>query len=299
MADRLIIQEQPELQEPCVVAGLKGWLNAGEASTASVSYLRRKLSARKLAEIDPRGFYVYQIPGPTLAQTLRPYARIEEGVIKQLELPRNEFFYGKSGADHDLILFLGVEPNLEWPEYAQAILDLARRFQARRLYFLGGVFDQVPHTRETRIFASLSHPRLKDELKAFAHFTEYEGPCSFTTMLLAQAREQGMEAVGLSARAPVYIQGQNPKACYALLKHLLTLTGIDLDLSDLKKASEALVETVDKAFSQNPEAMAQLKKLEEAFDAALRDEPLQGPSEDFVKQVEEMLKRQREDGEHN
>lgn len=297
MAGRLIIEEQPELREPYVMVGLQGWLNAGEVSTGSVSYLRRKLSARRFAEIDPRGFYIYQIPGPTLTQALRPYASIEEGVVKRIDLPRNEFFYGRSGAGHDLILFLGVEPNLEWPEYAQVILDLARRFRAPRLYFLGGVFDQVPHTRETRLFASVSHPGLKDELKPFARFTDYEGPCSFTTMLLSLAQEQGLEAVSISARAPVYIQGQNAKACYALLKNLLTLTGIYLDLSDLRKAGEALEETVDKAFSQNPEAMAQLKKLEEAFDAALREEPLQGPSEEFVKLIEEMLKQQRQDRE--
>jgi len=295
MAGQLIIQEQPELREPYVVAGLQGWLNAGEVSTGTVGYLKRKLSAQKFAEIDPRGFYVYQVPGPALTQALRPYARIEEGVVKRLDMPRNEFSYGKSGAGHDLILFLGVEPNLEWPEYAQAIIDLARRFRAPRLYFLGGVFDQVPHTRETRIFASVSHPRLKDELKPFARFTDYEGPSSFITMLLSLAQEHGLEAVSISARAPVYIQGQNPKACYALLKTLLSLTGISLDLSDLRKASEALVETVDKAFSQNPEALAQLKKLEEAFDAALREEPLQGPSEEFVKLVEELLKEQRKD----
>ena len=49
MADRLIIQDKPELIAPYILVGLKGWLNAGEVSTGSIDYLRRKLGARPFA----------------------------------------------------------------------------------------------------------------------------------------------------------------------------------------------------------------------------------------------------------
>ena len=115
MADRLIIQDKPELIAPYIMVGLKGWLNAGEVSTGSIDYLRRKLGARPFASIEPTGFYIYQIPSSTAEQTMRPLVKIKEGLVKKLDLPRNEFFFWKSGAAHDLILFLGVEPNLDWP----------------------------------------------------------------------------------------------------------------------------------------------------------------------------------------
>jgi proteasome assembly chaperone (PAC2) family protein len=277
------------------MVGQRGWLNAGEVSTGSIEYLWRKLGARKFAHIESQGFYIYQIPSSP-EQTLRPRARIKEGLVKKLDMPQNDFFFWKSGANHDLILFLGVEPNLDWPEYVQAILDVARQFQALRIYSLGGIFDQVPHTRKTRIHATVSHPRLKDELKTFARFTDYEGPCSFNTILLTMAREQGIEVAGISARTPLYIHDLNPKACYDLLKNVLTLTGLRIDLSDLRQASEALVEMMDRAFSENPTALAQLKKLEELFDAALGEEPLQGPGEGYDKLLEEMRKLKREGG---
>ena len=294
MADRLIIQDKPELIAPHIMVGLKGWLNAGEVSTGSIDYLQRKLGARPFAYIEPSGFYVYQIPSATADQTMRPLVRIKEGLVKKLNLPRNEFFFWKSGAAHDLILFLGVEPNLDWPAYAQAIVDVARQFQAPRIYSLGGIFDQVPHTRQTRIMSTVSHPRLKDELKTFAQFTNYEGPCSFNTMLLTVAREQGIEMAGISARTPLYIQDLNTKACYDLMKNVVTLAGLDIDLSDLRVAGETLVEMMDRAFSENTTAQEQLKKLEEQFDATVGEEPFQVPGEDYDKLLAEMRKLKRE-----
>ena len=294
MTGRLIIHEKPELVAPYIMVGLKGWLNAGEVSTGSVDYLRRKLGADPFAYIEPAGFYIYQIPSTTAEQTMRPLVKIKDGLVKKLELPRNEFFYWKSGAAHDLILFLGVEPNLDWPEYAQAILDVALQFKAPRIYSLGGIFDQVPHTRKTRILATVSHPQLKEELKAFARFTDYEGPSSFNTMLLSLACEQGIEMAGVSARAPLYIQDLNAKACYDLLQNLLASAGYGIDLRDLRVTGEALVEMMDTAFSQNTTALEQLKRLEEQFDAAAGEEPLHVQGEDYDKLLAEMRKLKKE-----
>ncbi len=294
MADRLIIRHKPELIAPCILVGLKGWLNAGEVSTGSIDYLRRKLDARPFASIEPTGFYIYQVPSSTAEQTMRPLVKIKEGLVREIDLPRNEFYFWKSGAARDLVLFRGVEPNLDWPAYAQAIVDVARQFKAPRIYCLGGIFDQVPHTRQTRIMATVSHPRLKDELKTFARFTDYEGPSSFNTMLISAAREQGIEMAGISARTPLYIQDLNTKACYDLLKNVNRLAGLDIDLSDLRVAGETLVEMMDRAFSENATAQEQLKKLEEQFDATVGEEPLQVPGEDYDKLLAEMRKLKRE-----
>ena len=294
MADRLIMQETPQLIAPYILIGMKGWLNAGEISTGSIDYLRRKLDADKFAHIETQGFYLYQVPSMSPELTMRPHAQIKDGLVMKLDVPQNDFFFWKSGSDHDLILFQGVEPNLGWPEYCQIILDVARQFHAPRIYFLGAVFDQVPHTRETRIFASASHPGLKDELKTFAQFTNYEGPCSFNTMLLALGNKQEIEVAGISARTPQYIQDFNSKVCYDLLKHILTMSDLRIDLSDLRQSGENMLERMDSAFSENSKALAQLKKMEELFDAKLGETPFQGSDEDYDKLVEEMRKLKRE-----
>ncbi len=294
MADRLIMQETPQLIAPYILVGMKGWLNAGEISTGSIDYLRRKLDARKFAYIETQGFYIYQVPSLSPELTMRPHAQIKDGLVMKLDIPQNDFFFWKSGSEHDLILFLGAEPNLGWPEYCQIILDVARQFHAPRIYFLGAVFDQVPHTRETRIRASVSHPRLKDELKTFAQFTNYEGPCSFTTMLLTMGYKQEIEVAGISARTPLYIQDLNSKVCYDLLKNILTMAGFGIDLSDLRQSSEDMLERMDRAFSENSTALEQLNKLEELFDTTLGETRLRGSDEDYDKLIEEVRKLKRE-----
>jgi len=294
MDDCVVFQDEPELVSPYMLIGFSGWLNAGAVATGCIDYLRRKLNARKFAHIDPRGFYIYQVPAVGPEQTLRPHARIEDGLITQLDLPKNEFFYWKSGGPHDLILFSGVEPNLEWPVFIRTLLDVAGRYQASRLYSLGGVFDQVPHTRETRLFAVLGQRQLKEEVRKIAAFLSYEGPCSFSTTLLSQAGRQGIEAAGVTARVPPYIQNYNPRACYDLLRRVFSLSPVEIDLSDLKKSGESLIVMMDKAFGQNEDALEQLKKLEELYDAAALQEISRTPGQDYDKLLEEMLNMKRE-----
>ncbi len=288
MNENIIFQDKPELANPYLLIGLNGWLNAGEVATGCIDFLRRKLNAQKFAHIDSRDFHIWQVPGFDLSQTLRPNAVIEEGVVKSLTGPASEFFYWKSGAANDLILFTGFEPNLRWPEYASAILSVAKQYRVPRIYSLGGVFDQVPHTRETRVFAVLSSPELKGEFKSFPFLT-YAGPCSFSTMLLNQAASVGIEAAGITARVPLYIQLFNAKACYDLLKKIFALTPLKIDLSDLKKSGDNLVETMDKSFSQNETALKQLRKLEEVFDAAVLQEYGQDPGLNIDELMQEML----------
>ena len=197
-------------------------------------------------------------------------------------------FSGRAALEHDLILFTGSEPNLRWPEYASAILSIAKRYRAPRIYSLGGVFDQVPHTRETRVFAVLSRPELKSEFKSFP-FLNYAGPCSFSTMLMNQAGREGIEAAGITARVPPYIQIFNAKACYDLLKKVFALTPLNIDLSDLKKSADNLVEMMDKSFNQNETALKQLRKLEEMFDAAVLQEFGYTPGANIDELMQEML----------
>lgn len=292
MDEYLIMQHEPELEKPYIFIGMTGWLNAGEVSTGSIDFLRRSLRARKFAHIESRSFYVYQVPGAGPEQMLRPRAVIEEGLIKGLELPKNEFYCCKSENDRDLILFSGFEPNLQWPDFAHAILEVARRFQAARIFFLGGVFDQVPHTRDARFFAVVSRPNLKDELNIPC--LTYAGPCSFSTLLLDLAGREGIEAAAVSVRVPPYIQNFNPKASYDLLKRIIAFTSLEIDLSSLKISGDALVETMDRAFGQNETALEQLKRLEEMFDAALLQEIGNVPGAEYDKLLQEMLNMKRD-----
>ncbi len=268
MKDILSVQDTPDLVNPYILIGYRGWLNAGETGTGCIDYLRRKLKARKLASIDSRYFYIWQVPGFDPEQVMRPQTVVEKGLVKSLDEPANEFFYWQSGAGSDLILFTGHEPNVAWPEYTAAILSMANRYKASRIYILGGVYDQVPHTRETTVYAVLSHPEMRIEFQSFP-LLNYKGPCSFSTLLVEHARREGIEAASIVARVPPYIQAFNAKIGYEYLKKVLALTSLNIDLSDLKKAGDAMAGLMDSDFSQDKAALGQLRKLEEMYDAAI------------------------------
>jgi proteasome assembly chaperone (PAC2) family protein len=108
-------------------------------------------------------------------------------------------------------------------------------------------------------------------------------------MLLNQAGGEGIEAAGITARVPPYIQIFNAKACYDLLKKVFALTPLNIDLSDLKKSADNLVEMMDKSFSQNETALKQLQKLEEMFDAAVLQEFGYTPGANIDELMQEML----------
>ncbi|PKN52438.1 MAG: hypothetical protein CVU55_04125 [Deltaproteobacteria bacterium HGW-Deltaproteobacteria-13] len=292
MNDSLIFQDTPELVNPYILVAYHGWLNAGDIATGSIDFLRRKLNARKFASLDSRHFYLWQVPGFDSAQVMRPHAVVEGGLIKSLEEPSNEFFFWKSGAENDLILFTGYEPNVAWPEYASAIINIAKRYKACRIYVLGGVFDQVPHTRETSVYAVLSRPEMKSEFKAFP-LLNYTGPCSFSTLLVNHAGREGIEAASIVARVPPYIDIFNAKIGYEYLKKVFAFTSLKIDLSDLKKTGDAVAKLMDNDFLQNKTALAQLRKLEEMYDASIFKEYSDNPEvkiDELMREMQNMKK---------
>jgi hypothetical protein len=113
-------------------------------------------------------------------------------------------------------------------------------------------------------------------------------------MLLAMGNSQEIEVAGISARTPIYIQDFNTKVSYDLLKNILTMSGFQIDLSDLKLSGENMLERMDTAFSENSTALEQLKKLEELYDATVGESPLQGFDADYDKLVEELNRMKKE-----
>ena len=267
MNDSVIFHETPDLANPYILIGYRGWLNAGEVSTGCIDYLRRRLGARRFASIDPRNFYIWQVPGYDPAQIMRPHTIVEAGLVKSMDEPANEFYFWQSGSGNDLILFSGHEPNLAWPEFTAAVLSVARRYRARRIFTLGAVFDRVPPTRETSLYAVLSLPEMRREFHLFP-LLNYSGPASFSTSLMHYAARENIEAVSIVARIPPYIHTFNEKIAYAVLTRILAHSSLDIDLSDLKKTGDAVTELMNQDFRQNEEALAHLRKLEELYDTA-------------------------------
>lgn len=293
------IVERPQLKHPHMVCGINGWVDGGEAATGSIRYLARKLEAKRFAEIPIERFHVFQVPGQL---SLRPQVRIEDGVLKEHRFPQNWFSYWVNpNADNDLVLLRGTEPNLNWGEYAEAILGVAEEFAVSRIYLLGGVLDKTPHTKEPRVSCSCSSEQVKEEMQKYGvQFGNYEGPGSFGTTLLHICQQKQMPMVSMNVRATYYpefniVISRNPKSIRALVRRLNDLLCLNLDFSDLDKEIEEFEVKLGFMANHNPEFRTYVEELEKDYAEVKHEEPLDISASEAVQIAEEFLKEKKED----
>jgi len=267
-ATSLRLRERPTLDRATLVLGFTGWMDGGDVSTGTIRRLVDLLGARPIAEIDPDPYYLLNFPGPMELNALfRPHIKIEQGRIVSLEMPTNTFH------SHDaanLVLFLGKEPNLRWPDFAEAIFDLARQVGVRRLLVVGSFGGSVPHTREPRLFATCSDAPILAEMQRFGlRGTDYEGPGSFTSYLLSRATAAGLEAASLVAEIPGYLQGRNPMSIEAVTRRLAKILQLPLDLQTLRAESTEWEVAVSEVVEKDKRLKKTVQELEEAYDNEL------------------------------
>jgi len=269
-SEKLRILARPKLTDTRMLLGFSGWMNGGDASTGTIEWLAGELKARKLAEIEPEGFYIYNFPGSMeIAAMFRPHCTIRDGLVTAFDPPRNEFRYSEPD---NLILFTGKEPNLAWPEYAECMFSLASAFDVRTMYFVGSVAGVVPHTRDPRLSCSVSEEGLKDSLQPFGvRFTNYDGPASLITFMLTLAGERGMKMATLVAEIPAYVQGKNPRSIEAVSRKLAGMLGLKIHLDRLRRISDEFERKVDEVVQRKPELVELIRKLENDYDNELFD----------------------------
>ena len=282
LSEKLSIIEKPNLHNPRLLIGLSGWMDGGEVSTGTVECLVEKVDARKLAEIDPSGFYLCSFPGSMeITALFRPHTKITEGLIELFEKPANSFFYSES---NDLILFTGKEPNLNWQEFGECIFSLCAEFGVKMIYFIGSVAGLVPHTREPRLFCSVSHPELKDTFQHYGvKFANYEGPASIITYLTASSKEHDINMVSLVATIPAYVQGNNPKCIEAVTRRLAGMLDLDVELGDLTAISDEFEKKLGGVVQDQPELESNIHKLEEDYDSEIFNNEM-GELRDWLEQ---------------
>ncbi len=286
--DSLQFLEMPDLRSPSVVVGFSGWANAGEISSGTVGYLRKRLKAVKYAAIDPELFYDFT--------SVRPQGRISGGVEQEFQFVSNDFYYWQvPHADNDLVLFLGTEPQLRWKEFTNCFFSAIEPFEPVRLCVLGSYYDSNPHSRPTQVSAAVNDAAYKADLEDHdVHFTDYRGPASIHSMLQHACRERSMPSFGLWSGTPHYLPTANPKAWRAVLNRLLPILGIDLDLDDLRRRGEQLDRQVAQALVQNPKLRDYVKQLEESIEAEEEQEPLR--SDEIIQSLEDFLRKKQQEG---
>lgn len=278
--------DPPELRSPVLVCAFAGWNDAASAATTALEAVAAALESDVVARLDPEDFYDFQVNRPTI--------RLVEGRTRHVDWPANTLVSAiATGAERDLLLMSGVEPNLRWRTYSTAILDVAQSMGVEMLVSLGALIADVAHTRPVPITGLATDQELVDRLNLSR--SNYEGPTGIVGVLHDQCRERGISSASLWAAIPHYVAAvPNPKAALALLRRLEGLTGIAIEASELEDAMGRFDRQIDRAVAANPEIEELVRRLE----AEQPDElelPGEVPSGDTLARDFQRFLRQRGD----
>ncbi|MEM2130647.1 MAG: PAC2 family protein [Candidatus Bathyarchaeia archaeon] len=230
-----------------MVIGIEGWVNAGKVSTFSVKYLVDKIEAKKFYEISADKFHDYALYRPTVT--------IKDGLVQSYNPPKNEFYQSTTAAlGQPLILMLGHEPHRNWPKYVDTVLKVAKRAKVKLIFTCGGFLSDLSSQGQLTVSASASDEGIIPELKkAGVELTNYSGPTSIFSEIMIKSKRKGIGVISFWSPVPMYVSGIYPRGVYLILEKILHLTGIKLDLADLRKKMEAFEAEFQKELSRQPD----------------------------------------------
>ena len=283
----LTVSYRPKLRRPVLLAAFRGWNDGGQGASLGGGYLAKQWSAARFAEIDSEGFFDFQ--------ATRPHVSLVEGLTRRIEWPDNAFFHAEMpGAGRDIVILLGIEPNLRWRGFSSLVVGLAQDLGVELVVTLGSLLADVPHTRPAPVTAAASDEALVQEMGLEP--SRYEGPTGIVGVMLDACREAGIPSVSLWAAVPHYVSlAPSPRAALALCRRFGELVGVDVDVTELEQAAREYSEQVSEAVSADAETAAYVEELERRVD--LLEEAEELPSGDSL--AAELTRFLRERDEEN
>jgi proteasome assembly chaperone (PAC2) family protein len=279
--------DAPQLRSPVLVCAFRGWNDAASSASAALSAVADSFEAEPLAEVDPEDYFDFQATRPTIV--------LSEGQTRRIDWPRNDLVAVRvPGAERDLVLFDGTEPNLRWRTFSEAIATAADALGVEMVVTLGALVAEVSHTLPVPITGLASDQGLVEELDL--QRSSYEGPTGIVGVVHDCCRNLGISSASLWAAVPHYVAAvPNPKAALALLRRLEGLTGIAVDATELEEETASYEEQIGRAVAANPEIAELVERIEAEQTEALGEDDPDLPSADSIASEFQRFLRQQDE----
>ncbi|MDQ1745478.1 MAG: hypothetical protein QOE23_3817 [Pseudonocardiales bacterium] len=270
----------PELKDPVLVAAFEGWNDAGDAATGAIEHLELTWSATPLAALDPDDYYDFQVNRPTVS--------LVDGVSRRISWPTTRLSVCRpAGADFDLVLVRGIEPNMRWRGFCEELLEIMRELGIRTAVTLGALLSDSPHTRPTPVTGTSY-----DAASATRYGLDrsrYEGPTGIVGVLQEACVRVGIPAISFWAAVPHYVaQPPNPKATIALLHRVEEVLDIAVPLGELPAQADDWQKLVNEMAAEDEDVRDYIRNLEERDDDG---EMREASGDAIAKEFERYLRR--------
>ncbi len=220
---------RPKLNSPVMLAA---WPGVGNVAAIVAGYLKSKLNFKKLGEVEAS--YFFDPIGVS----------VKENVVEAPQFPQSTFYYWKNKVGNsDLILFIGDDqPAAKGYDLANCVLDVAVKFQVKRVYTCAAALTRIHHTEQPRVWGVATDERLTEDLRKYDLMQMGNLQIAgLNGLLLGAAKERDIDAICLLGEVPLYATRiHNPMAALEVLKVLTMVLGIHIEMTDLAQlAAEA------------------------------------------------------------
>jgi predicted ATP-grasp superfamily ATP-dependent carboligase len=248
-----IYQEITFKTNPTMIASWPGMGNVGIIST---DYIRSKISADVLGEIDMSHYFV---PDSII---------VENGLAELPEIPRAVLYYH---TDPDLIIF---ESNAQISgkdglSIVKKLIHLAVEYNVHRIFTTAAFAKDVSHNTRPQVYGAFNSEKMLNEFSGSGVEAMPNGYIAgLNGLVLGIASNYDIESACLLGTIPSFATNLSyPKASLEIIRLLETLLGLSTD----KKELERSISLVDAQFSEIEDRIRQyypdaMKEKEEEED---------------------------------
>ena len=276
----------PQLTSPVLVAAFEGWNDAGDAAITAIEHLQLSWDATPLAELDPEDYYDFQVSRPT--------TKLVDGITRRIDWPTTRLSVCRPpGADFDVVLVHGIEPNMRWRSFCNELLRYVMDLGITSVVTLGALLADTPHTRPVPVTGT------SYDAASAAQFqlerSKYEGPTGIVGVFQDACVQAGVPAISFWAAVPHYVSAPpSPKATLALLHRVEEVLDLEVPLGALPEESEEWEATVSEMADEDDEVASYVRALEERGDTDLTLHEASGDA--IAADFERYLRRRRPGG---
>jgi proteasome assembly chaperone (PAC2) family protein len=244
--------ENLQLNHPWLVAV---WPGMGHVALNAGIYLLAKLGMSVIAEYESLELFDVD------------HVEVKGGILQAGRRPRNRFFvWTDPNQKHDLVVFLGeAQPPIGKYLLCRKLVEYARDLGVKRVFTFAAMATQMHPEHRSRIFGVATDRATLEELKRLELEILEDGQIGgLNGVLLGVAAETGLHGACFLGEMPhVFSQLPFPKASLAILEAFTTMSGIDLDFTELAGQAKLMEEQLGKLLAQVEERFGPQQRVEE------------------------------------
>ena len=252
------------------------WPGIGNVALIVARYIKDKLKAEEIGEIEPFDFF-----DPIGVM-------VKSNIIEAPQFPESKFYYWPNpNSDRDLLLFISDEqPSFKGYEMASCVLDVSQKLKVKRVYTCAAAIARIHHTENPRVWGAATNQKLLEVLRKYDVVLRGDIQIAgLNGLFLGVAKERGFDGLCILGEVPSYTTRiPNPKAALAVLNVLSKILAININTSELAKVAKESDEQMKKLAAE---------AMEEFIDRYTK--PVWPPEEEEVEEIEEIDEEEEEE----